>query len=155
MEVKLNNGMVAVIDDADAHLTCGIRWHAQVNRSGVVYAIAYGFGRKKVYMHRRILGLTDSSVHTDHIDGNGLNNVRANLRACSHAENMRNRRMRARPPSGYRGVCFRPERPNAPWVGIVYCDNRKYIKGFASAQEAGAWAKSKRAELFGPNCNVD
>lgn len=54
LEVKLSNGMVAVIDDADAHLTCGIRWHAQVNRSGVVYAIAYGFGRKKVYMHRRI-----------------------------------------------------------------------------------------------------
>jgi hypothetical protein len=43
-----------------------------------------------ILMHRLILGLDDSDVHTDHIDHDRLNNQRSNLRACSQAENNAN-----------------------------------------------------------------
>ena len=57
-------------------------------------------------MHRLILGLTDPAVHTDHINGDGLDNHRANLRVCSHAENMRNSRKRVNNKSGFKGVSW-------------------------------------------------
>jgi hypothetical protein len=40
-------------------------------------------------IHRCILGITDPEIEVDHRDNNGLNNVRSNLRTCTHQENMR------------------------------------------------------------------
>lgn len=66
---------------------------------------------KKVLMHRVILGLTDPNIWGDHLDSDGLNNQRENLRTCSKIENGYNVRKscgrNGKPHSSiYKGVSF-------------------------------------------------
>lgn len=104
IEIALTQGQVAVIDDCDLSLVDRFKWFACKDHStNRFYAHSNPSNRKKLLMHRVILGVTDSSIQVDHIDGNGLNNSRSNLRACGHAENQWNS---SRPVSrcGYIGV---------------------------------------------------
>jgi len=57
-------------------------------------------------LHRVILGVTDPEIKVDHKDGNGLNNVRYNLRVCTTAENTRNKQKSKGNTSGFKGVCW-------------------------------------------------
>lgn len=59
---------------------------------------------KAILMHREILGLNSKDEKGDHIDGNGLNNTRSNLRVSTHAQNMSNRRSKDNSSSIYLGV---------------------------------------------------
>lgn len=57
-------------------------------------------------MHRYLLGLSPGDAGcVDHIDGNGLNNQRANLRIATHAQNMQNQQSRGG-ASQFRGVSW-------------------------------------------------
>ena len=87
----------------------------------------YGYIRQtkgaRRLLHRLILGLDteDGSVSTfsqecqvDHINGDVLNNTRANLRVCTGNENKKNRRFKMPGTSSkYRGVFF--EKANSSW----------------------------------------
>lgn len=61
-------------------------------------------------------------THIDHMDGNGLNNRKLNLRFCTHAENLRNRKKSRINTSGYKGV-FSAGRKWRAQIGV----NRKRI----------------------------
>lgn len=91
-KIQLTQGFVAVVDDSDYRHLVGFKWHAMVRQykeKTWVYARRRS-GDRYVYMHRVILGLKNGEFG-DHLDGDTLNNRRANLRKCSHSENMRNR----------------------------------------------------------------
>jgi hypothetical protein len=55
-------------------------------------------------MHRLILNINSRHVHIDHINGNGLDNRRENIRVCTLAENNRNRRSYKNNRIGFKGV---------------------------------------------------
>ena len=65
-------------------------------------------------MHREILGLTDPKIQGDHIDGNGLNNQRYNLRTATHTQNQRNRKNFIKGTSKYKGVSL--NKKNKKWI---------------------------------------
>lgn len=92
----------AVIDDCDYPLVSNYKWHLRRSKH-TCYAVASvkvnGKGTT-IRMHRVILGVKNKQV--DHIDHNGLNNQRSNLRECSHSENNRNRLPKS--ATGYKGV---------------------------------------------------
>lgn len=102
--VRSSETLVALIDEADLPL---VQWHSwcvrQNRKGGVMYAGTVSDG-KLVKMHRLIMGVADGEF-VDHIDGNGLNNTRANLRRCTIAENQRNLRHMQKPKRfPYKGV---------------------------------------------------
>lgn len=105
-EIVLASGEVCLVDHADFALVADKRWHASKPKTGVTeYArcSVWTAGRcKNFYMHRLILGVS-RAVYVDHINGNGLDNRRANLRTASASQNLANRSSRGS-ASGFLGV---------------------------------------------------
>ena len=105
IEIKLTRGKVAIVDAADLPVVAGYRWRA-VKGAATWYAMTDAkVGRKMttVLMHRLLVNPLPG-FDTDHVDGNGLLNTRANVRMCTHAENARNQRIRSDNSSGFKGV---------------------------------------------------
>lgn len=88
IEVTLTQGLVALVDDQDAELIDGRRWRA-VQRDARWYA-AGRIGGKDVYMHRHLMEVADPAVFVDHVNRNGLDNRRVNLRRATPAQNAAN-----------------------------------------------------------------
>lgn len=85
--IPVSQGNVAYVDEADAEVVLRHRWYVlTVKRSLTQYARTKISG-KTVYLHRLIMNPSEG-LEVDHIDGNGLNNVRSNLRLTSHSDNM-------------------------------------------------------------------
>jgi hypothetical protein len=147
VEIRLTKGYVAVVDDEDAHLA-RLNWKASIS-SGVVYArrtFWLGNGKYGSESLHRVILRAPPGVVVDHINGNGLDNRRANLRLASSAENSRNGRPRAANHSGFRGVCLKKGR----WVAQISVDYQKRHLGLFETAEAAAHAYDASArELHG------
>ena len=87
-------------------------------------------------MHRAIMEIT-SKLQTDHINGNGLDNRRKNLRVCTHQENVINSRKQKNNTSGYKGVGW--EKRRKKWIArITKSGKNKYLGQFDTAKQAYA-----------------
>jgi hypothetical protein len=148
IELPLTKGYVAVIDDSDARLAKN-KWTAlEVKRKDGsirrVYAVRGEYrssvdNHRLLYLHRAVLGLKDPKDNADHIDGNGLNNLRSNLRICTHRENTRHEKgLRANNTSGYRGVSLRHD--GKKWVASIRLGDgkRKILGSFVDPKMAAA-----------------
>jgi hypothetical protein len=126
-----NNRFDILIDDEDAALLSQYRWRVHKYGRRLWYATMHATG-ETVYMHRLIMAPTQDQ-EVDHIDGNGLNNHRGNLRCCSHAENIRNRVKRKDSLNPYKGVY-----PNGrKWSARLHIDGRfRRLGNFETPEEA-------------------
>lgn len=102
--IPLTQGKFAKVDDEDYDRISQHKW----SLSGIYAARATSYltgKRRTVMMHREIMSTPDG-METDHVNGDGLDNRRANLRICTHAENGRNRKAQDGSMSGYKGVSW-------------------------------------------------
>ena len=84
----------------------------------------------------------------DHINHNGLDNRRENLRICTNAENNRHRRKPKNNTSGYKGVCW--DKSKKKWRARIEKDNKNIHIGYYNILEEAARAYDAKAkELFG------
>lgn len=102
------------------------------------YLTAQGYARRTLYipetkgaeyltMHRQIMN-AEKGQQVDHIDGNKLNNRRANLRFCSFSTNLYNSQKRkGQAASKYKGVCFDKRRNR--WRAGIQVENRRINLG--------------------------
>ena len=83
----------------------------------------------------------------DHIDGDGLNNCKSNLRLATNAENHQNRRARRGSTSGVRGVYW--HRATGKWQASVRLAGRQLHFGYYNSKADAAQAASEaRARLM-------
>lgn len=105
--IKLNYGHKALIDDVDAEIISRFKWHCHFSE-GRKYAMTDlgTFGKRTpLYMHR-LLMKTGRGETIDHINGNGLDNRRSNLRIASIQQNLWNCGPNSKNRSGYKGVSW-------------------------------------------------
>lgn len=138
--IMLTQGYIALVDEQDHEALAEYVWGAQVDRNGVYVCRMQRKAEcgddkpKKVYMHRQILGATDRRTDVDHINQDGLDNRRANLRSCSRSENNGNRR-KYRGTSRYKGVSW--DSKNSKWLAQIHLSNRRrYLGRFVLEQDA-------------------
>ena len=136
--VPLTRGYEAIIDTADVPLVEGRNWCAD-SRGHNLYARSSqssNYVNVKTYMHRLIMG-AELGESVDHISGDGLDNRRGNMRLVSHAENLRNQRVRVNNTSGLKGVSW--NKRAGKWVANIRVDGKsQYLGLFICPVEAHA-----------------
>jgi hypothetical protein len=133
--IQLTRGQVAIVDDEDYEHLSTISWRAvpKSAQSCEYYAHQTPLG----LMHRYLLKPADLKTEVDHIDGNGLNNQRSNLRLASKSQNQHNRRKSSNNTSGYKCVSWHSR--DRVWQAYITVDSkRRYLGRFNTAEEAYA-----------------
>lgn len=153
----------AIVDDCDADLAeLGWSVAAPYKRRLTAYALRY-FGenktRKGMYLHRiileRILGRKPECHElTDHINGNGLDNRRENLRVATHSQNQMNKSAKRGTKAGLKGVSH--DKKWNKWIAVIIYNRKRIQLGrFDTPEEAHEAYKAKAIELHGEFARFD
>lgn len=144
-------GRVALIDDEDWPLVEPYPWWVlEFERKGrmagpYVYTALIGHDgrRPPLYMHKLITGWP----MTDHIDHDGLNNQRSNLRPATRSQNQHNRRSRTG-TSRFKGVYWNSRERR--WRAQISVNGAmRYLGSFASEEAAAGAYNSAAIKFFG------
>lgn len=99
-KIELNNGFFSLVDDEDYPLLSCLHWYL-VKSSKTFYACNHFVGK----IHQLLMPV-DAPLLVDHIDRNGLNNQKSNLRICTKQQNAWNQEKKGPGTSKYKGVYF-------------------------------------------------
>lgn len=149
MEIPLTQGQVAIIDAEDWPIVKDYNWCAlwDGQRKGY-YAGSRCVQNGKVTtirMHRLIMNAKKGQI-VDHIDGHGINNIKANLRFATFRENALNRRVQKHNTSGVPGVTF--DKIQQSWrVRISHYGKRITIGRFKNFEDA-VLARNKAVDVY-------
>lgn len=104
--IPLTKGKFATVDAEDYENLSQHKWHWADNGGGG-YAVRCAM-RKSMRMHRVITNCPRDMV-VDHINGDGLDNRKGNLRVCTNTQNIQSRLTFKNNSSGQKGVCYRKD----------------------------------------------
>ena len=148
--IRMSQPRYAVVDPADYDRLKGYQW---VVKSGgkAFYAQRYGPCRKGarnptiVYMHQEILKVPKGMV-VDHMNHDGMDNRRANLRAATHSQNLCNRKKRSGAMySKYKGVHW--HKLNKKWSSRVTYQKKTIELGYFENEIEAAKAYDEAAKI--------
>jgi len=151
-EIQLTKGFVALVDDEDYETINKHHWYTSV-RSRANYAkrdVYHGGRRLTEFMHRVIMDCPEG-MYIDHINHNGLDNRKENLRICTNQENCRNRIKHAPTTLGMiKGVSISKCIKSKPFRAHIKHNYKNIDIGFFANLDDAARAYDKKAlELFG------
>lgn len=137
-----------VIDEADWPLVSGFALY--VGNHGYASFSRWYDGASHPQTLHGFLMKPPKGTHVDHINGDKLDNRRANLRVVSPSQNQANRhRLNKNNTSGVRGVTRRGSR----WIAQIMVDRRAlYLGTFATPEEAVLVRREAELQYFGAPC---
>lgn len=148
-EIPLTRGYVAIVDDEDFERFGCVRWAALVTKRATYAQRRVGSrtNGRIVLLHREIMG-AERGMEVDHIDGDGLNNRRGNLRTCSHKDNIRSsHKWRIKTASRFKGVVFAKWAGKKGWRASITIDRRNRHLGYFASEEEAASAYDNAARV--------
>lgn len=134
--IPLTQGKFALVDDNDFDELNQVKWYA--NKIGNTYYalryVSFVNGKQRLdFMHQALIGKREG-LQIDHIDGNGLNNQRNNLRFVTIRQNAQNRKNTIK-TSKFPGVCWEKERRR--WKATITIDGtQKHLGRFTNERNA-------------------
>jgi hypothetical protein len=156
--IPLTQGKVALVDDEDFERASQLKWcaHHHVTDLTKWYATHSEFqykinGRQfniGLRLHRFILSVFDPAIEIDHIDHDGLNCQRHNLRIATRSQNQMNRRKINGCSSQFKGVYW--HKRDRKWISQIKLDGiKQYIGRFDSELDAATAYDSVANSMFG------
>lgn len=150
---------IITVDTEDYDKIKNYKW--SVNKDGnTFYAHAYGRkinNSKTLIMHRFILDAKKNNM-IDHINGNGLDNRKTNLRECTKSQNGYNRTCQKYGiSSDYKGVCY--SKKDQKYTVRIGIDGKRISLGNYDTDDQAAIAYNVacikyHAEFARPNLNI-
>src|SRR3990167_2296798 len=145
-EIPLTLGKVAIVDDGDFKKTNQHKWYAH-KEGNTFYARRTRFPNNFFGMHREILGLDQENKQwADHINGDGLDNRKSNLRICDRSQNQMNRKKNKfrnfiNCTSIYKGVRLN----KGKWQARIGADGKQIYLGMFKNEKSAAMAYNEAA----------
>jgi hypothetical protein len=152
--VPLTKGLEALVDLVDLPHVSAFNWHALVTATGHAYAMRSSVvsgKRTMVLMHRMLMNPPDGMV-IDHINGNGLDNRRANIRICTQNDNMKNQVVHRTNKIGLKGV-YLPKDKKRYRATIQVAGQTVHLGFYDTAEEAAAAYRGASKALYGEFAN--
>jgi len=148
MKIPLTQGKCAIVDKEDYDYLMQWKWcyTAASTGKGYAYRMGYAYGEYyDVMMHRTILVCMGNYVvpRTDHINRNGLDNRRCNLRLATSCQNGWNRSKHKNNTSGYTGVQW--VKSAKKWRAVITVNKKTYYLGLFEDKKDAARAYNKAA----------
>lgn len=155
--IHLTRNRIALVDDEDYESVSRFKWTLLPKGYASCIMFMGNLNHKRVLctmkLHRLIMRPPDS-MEIDHINHNGLDCRRSNMRICTHQQNQYNQISRYG-ASQYKGV-IRERRPHKCWRARIKHNNKLISLGFFYNETEAAIAYNQKAkELFGEFANLN
>lgn len=145
--ILLPSGVEAVLDESDFRLVEAGNWHELAKNHTSYCRGRFSGSPKKFLLHRVILQAKDGVI-VDHVNGNGLDNRRANLREADHSSNNCNKRVQSNNTSGVKGTYLC--RKTGLWIVRIKHHGKRFPVGrFATLEECKVAYSRAATVLFG------
>jgi len=143
LTLPLTKGQVAVVDDEDRDLA---RYKWTYSQKGYAYRTRPFLALHRVVLERKLGRQLRRGEEADHINGNPLDDRRANLRAVLSIQNKINRKVNYNSQTGIKGVHLRDGR----WSADIRFNKVKYHLGtFDTKEQAVEARRSAERRLHG------
>jgi len=151
-QIQLKHG-TCLVDAQDEHiLVPPPKWYSKPSSNTLYYAVRHATAAEKlsglpstIFLHNTIMGNPPFGFTWDHIDKNGLNNERSNLRLATHSQQRANHKLHSNNTSGYRGVTWLSTR-NC-WRAKISVRGQFQLIGYFNTAEQAAHAYDSAALL--------
>jgi hypothetical protein len=143
--IKLNCGYRAIVDNEDFEKLKKYKW---VISGGINKRYAVFWKRGKSFIMHRIISNTPKHLQTDHINNNGLDNRKLNLRMATFNQNQHNRTKQRNNTTGYKGVVFL-KKYKKYIARIKYKGKSIYLGHYETARKAGLAYNKASLKYFG------